>query len=113
MSDVFYYRELQGSANSRFAKQIVDQGLARIANEGLRPEQIAALPPQRLAQAGEQFVRGRQNEFFLSLNANPVELAALIARTDADEVMVATQIYDHAARVHSFEIVSGLYNFAG
>ncbi|MBV8859159.1 MAG: cytochrome c biogenesis protein CcsA, partial [Acidobacteria bacterium] len=47
-------------------------------NEGLRPEQIAALPPGRLAQAGEQFVRGRQNEFFLSLNANPVELAALI-----------------------------------
>src|SRR5215208_7441703 len=47
-------------------------------NEGLRPEQIAALPAQRLAQAGEQFVRGRQNEFFLSLNANPVELAMLI-----------------------------------
>ena len=39
MSDVFYYRELQGSANSRFAKQIVDQGLARIANEGLRPDE--------------------------------------------------------------------------
>ena len=47
-------------------------------NEGLRPEQIAALPAQRLAQAGEQFVRGRQGEFFLSLNANPVELAMLI-----------------------------------
>jgi ABC-type transport system involved in cytochrome c biogenesis permease subunit len=47
-------------------------------NEGLRPEQIAALPAGRLEQAGEQFVRSRQGEFFLSLNANPVELAALI-----------------------------------
>ena len=47
-------------------------------NEGLRPEQIAAIPAERLSRAGEQFVRGRQNEFFLSLNANPVELAALI-----------------------------------
>ena len=46
--------------------------------EGLRPEQIVSLPPGRLAQAGEQFVRGRQSEFFLSLNANPVELAMLI-----------------------------------
>jgi ABC-type transport system involved in cytochrome c biogenesis permease subunit len=27
-------------------------------NEGLRPEQIAALPPERLSQAGEQFVSG-------------------------------------------------------
>ncbi|MDT5268765.1 MAG: hypothetical protein QOH49_951 [Acidobacteriota bacterium] len=47
-------------------------------NEGLRPEQIASLPAGRVAQAGEQFVRNRQSEFFLSLNANPVELAALI-----------------------------------
>ncbi|MBC7894305.1 MAG: LLM class flavin-dependent oxidoreductase [Cytophagaceae bacterium] len=35
-------------------------------------------------------------------------LASLIARTGADEVMVATQIYDHAARVHSFEIVAAI-----
>ena len=47
-------------------------------NEGLRPEQIAAIPAERLSTAGEQFLRGRQNEFFLSLNSNPVELAALM-----------------------------------
>jgi luciferase family oxidoreductase group 1 len=33
-------------------------------------------------------------------------LAALVARTGADEIIVATQIYDHAARVHSYEIVA-------
>jgi hypothetical protein len=39
MSDTFHYRELQGSAHASFARrQIVDQGLARIANEGLRPD---------------------------------------------------------------------------
>jgi luciferase family oxidoreductase group 1 len=33
-------------------------------------------------------------------------LADLIARTDADEVIIASQIYDHAARVRSYEIVA-------
>jgi luciferase family oxidoreductase group 1 len=33
-------------------------------------------------------------------------LAALVARTGADEIIIATQIYDHAARVHSYEIVA-------
>jgi len=30
----------------------------------------------------------------------------LVARTQADELIVATQIYDHAARVRSYEIVA-------
>ncbi|MDT5262827.1 MAG: hypothetical protein QOC61_1831 [Acidobacteriota bacterium] len=47
-------------------------------NEGLRPEQIVTIPAERLSKAGEQFARERQGNFFLSLNANPVELAALI-----------------------------------
>ena len=33
-------------------------------------------------------------------------LEGLIARTGADEIIVASQIYDHAARVHSYEIVA-------
>jgi alkanesulfonate monooxygenase SsuD/methylene tetrahydromethanopterin reductase-like flavin-dependent oxidoreductase (luciferase family) len=31
-------------------------------------------------------------------------LEQVIARTAADEVIVASQIYDHAARLHSYEI---------
>jgi ABC-type transport system involved in cytochrome c biogenesis permease subunit len=46
--------------------------------QGLRPEQVAAVPADALIREGGNFVRGRQGEFFLSLNANPVELAALI-----------------------------------
>jgi ABC-type transport system involved in cytochrome c biogenesis permease subunit len=46
--------------------------------DGLSPEQIAAVEPQRLEQAAQQVITQRQSEMFLSLNANPVELAALI-----------------------------------
>jgi len=40
-------------------------------------------------------------------------LAALVARTRADEVIVASMIYDHAARVHSYEIVAAVHERAG
>jgi luciferase family oxidoreductase group 1 len=35
-------------------------------------------------------------------------LAAFIARTGADELMITSQIFDHAARLHSYEIVASL-----
>ncbi len=35
-------------------------------------------------------------------------LARFIAETDADELMVTAQIFDHARRLRSFEIVAGL-----
>jgi luciferase family oxidoreductase group 1 len=36
-------------------------------------------------------------------------LTSLIARTGADELILTSQIYDHAARVRSFEIAAGLH----
>ncbi len=33
-------------------------------------------------------------------------LAAFIAETEADEIMVTAQMFDHAARLRSFEIVA-------
>jgi luciferase family oxidoreductase group 1 len=35
-------------------------------------------------------------------------LSAFIAETGVDEVMIASQIFDHQARLHSYEIVAGL-----
>jgi alkanesulfonate monooxygenase SsuD/methylene tetrahydromethanopterin reductase-like flavin-dependent oxidoreductase (luciferase family) len=35
-------------------------------------------------------------------------LQAFIGRTQADEVMITAQIFDHAARLHSFEIAADL-----
>jgi alkanesulfonate monooxygenase SsuD/methylene tetrahydromethanopterin reductase-like flavin-dependent oxidoreductase (luciferase family) len=36
------------------------------------------------------------------------EMADFLAATELDEVMVAGQIFDHQARLHSFEIVAGV-----
>ena len=35
-------------------------------------------------------------------------LTSLIARTNADELILTSQIYDHAARVRSFEIAAAV-----
>ena len=35
-------------------------------------------------------------------------IEAFIERTGADELMVTSQIYDHEARLRSFEIVAGV-----
>jgi ABC-type transport system involved in cytochrome c biogenesis permease subunit len=44
----------------------------------LTPQQIAELPPGSLEQAATGFVRERSSALAMSLNANPVELSALI-----------------------------------
>jgi hypothetical protein len=36
------------------------------------------------------------------------QLRAILARTDADELMLTALIHDHAARLHSFEIAAQL-----
>jgi alkanesulfonate monooxygenase SsuD/methylene tetrahydromethanopterin reductase-like flavin-dependent oxidoreductase (luciferase family) len=36
-------------------------------------------------------------------------LSAFIARTGADELMVVTQVYDHAARLRSYEILADVH----
>jgi ABC-type transport system involved in cytochrome c biogenesis permease subunit len=46
--------------------------------EGLKPAQIAELPVGRLEDVARQFVEQSASKLILSINANPVELAALI-----------------------------------
>ncbi|HYP52983.1 MAG TPA: cytochrome c biogenesis protein CcsA, partial [Pyrinomonadaceae bacterium] len=53
------------------------------AREGLQPEQVAQIGPARLAQAAGEYVSRNSDRMFLSLNANPVELAALITALTA------------------------------
>ncbi len=38
------------------------------------------------------------------------QLQAFIARTGADELMVTSQMYDHAARLRSYEITAGIFS---
>jgi alkanesulfonate monooxygenase SsuD/methylene tetrahydromethanopterin reductase-like flavin-dependent oxidoreductase (luciferase family) len=40
-------------------------------------------------------------------------LDAFLARTEADEIMITAQIYDHQARLRSFEIVSEIRDQMG
>jgi alkanesulfonate monooxygenase SsuD/methylene tetrahydromethanopterin reductase-like flavin-dependent oxidoreductase (luciferase family) len=36
------------------------------------------------------------------------ELEAFVQKTGADELMITAQMYDHKARLRSFELVAGL-----
>lgn len=56
---------------TQFGKWMAEQ-------QGLKPDQIAQLGPERLEQAAANFVQKSGSQLSLSLNANPVELAALI-----------------------------------
>lgn len=38
------------------------------------------------------------------------EMTAFIAETEADELMITSQIFDHKARLHSYEITAKIYN---
>ncbi|HLL69986.1 MAG TPA: cytochrome c biogenesis protein CcsA [Pyrinomonadaceae bacterium] len=46
--------------------------------QGMTAEQVQAIEPSRFVAASEQFVAERGSSLILSLNANPVELSALI-----------------------------------
>ena len=37
------------------------------------------------------------------------KLNALIKATQADELMVLTMVHDHAARIHSYDLLAGLF----
>jgi alkanesulfonate monooxygenase SsuD/methylene tetrahydromethanopterin reductase-like flavin-dependent oxidoreductase (luciferase family) len=44
--------------------------------------------------------------FVGTVDSIPDQLAAFIERTGADELMIASSIFDHDARVHSYEILA-------
>jgi ABC-type transport system involved in cytochrome c biogenesis permease subunit len=46
--------------------------------QGLKPDQIAQIPTEDLEQHASDFIQQRSSQLSLSLNANPVELAALL-----------------------------------
>jgi ABC-type transport system involved in cytochrome c biogenesis permease subunit len=60
-------------------QQFYSLGVWMAQQDGVPPAQVAAIDPSKLAGEAGKLVGQRQDEMFLSLNANPVELAALIA----------------------------------
>ncbi|HEX8890988.1 MAG TPA: cytochrome c biogenesis protein CcsA [Pyrinomonadaceae bacterium] len=64
-------QRIDPSQYATFGKWLAEQ-------EGLKPEQIAQLPPTQLSQAAADFVAQRGSTLTLNLKSNPVELSALI-----------------------------------
>ncbi|MCA1593994.1 MAG: cytochrome c biogenesis protein CcsA [Acidobacteria bacterium] len=53
-------------------------GVWMAEQQGLTPEQTAQIPDDKLERGASNWIQENQSKLFLSLNANPVELAALI-----------------------------------
>jgi luciferase family oxidoreductase group 1 len=71
------------------------------------PEEAAAYPYSP-AERG-LIARNRARLFVGAQTKVRTELAAMIAATKADEVMVTTMLYDHAARRHSYELMADAF----
>jgi luciferase family oxidoreductase group 1 len=68
------------------------------------PEEAAAYDYSPIDR--ERIGKNRARVFAGSAQTVVARLAPLIAATQADEVMVTTMIYDHAARRHSYELLA-------
>jgi ABC-type transport system involved in cytochrome c biogenesis permease subunit len=60
------------------SSQYYNFGVWIAQQQGVAPAQVATIDPARLESEAAKVVADRQDDMFLSLNANPVELAALI-----------------------------------
>ena len=68
------------------------------------PEEAAAFP---YSAAERALIARNRSRLFVGAKERVLErLAAMVAATKADEVMVTTMIYDHAARRHSYELLA-------
>jgi luciferase family oxidoreductase group 1 len=75
------------------------------------PEEAAAYP--YTAADTERIRYNRKRLFTGSAKTVRTRLGAVIEATMADEVMVTTMIYDHAARRHSYEVLAEAFGLRG
>jgi luciferase family oxidoreductase group 1 len=82
----------------------------------LRSGRPSRLPPPMVAyldQIGPQEKTMLDNVLSCSAIGSPttvtLQLQAFIARTEADELMITSQIFDHAQRLHSYEITADIH----
>jgi cytochrome c-type biogenesis protein CcsB len=59
-------------------QQYVVAGKAMAESQQLTVQELQAMTPKQFDQMGRQYVQAQGDEMFLSLNANPVEVAALL-----------------------------------
>src|SRR5215813_5426431 len=74
------------------------------------PEEAAAFP---YAPVDRERIKARRERLFVGAPATVRErLKPLIAATKADELMITTMIYDHAARRRSYELLAEAFELA-
>ncbi len=72
------------------------------------PEEAAAYP---YSPAERSLLARNRARLFVGSKATVTErLMAIVAATKADEVMITTMIYDHAARRHSYELLAEAFS---
>ena len=87
---------------------------AGVREPAARPTRAAAAAGRGLRRAADAGRTGALLDEMLSYSVvgSPETvrrgLEAIVARTGADELMLASQIYDHAARLRSYELAAGV-----
>jgi luciferase family oxidoreductase group 1 len=71
------------------------------------PQEAAAYPYAPIDR--ERIARHRARLIVGGIEAVKNRLLALVESTRADELMVTTMVYDHAARRHSYELLAGAF----
>ncbi len=71
------YTKLQ-SQLTKDPSQYVTAGMAIAENQQMQAKELAAMTPSQYEQMGKQYVQSVGPKMFLSLNTNPVEVAALL-----------------------------------
>ena len=61
-----------------YPQQYVTAGMAMAETQQLSVQELQAMTPKQFEQMGRQYVQGSGDQMFLSLNANPVEVSALL-----------------------------------
>ena len=74
------------------------------------PAEAAAYPYTPIDR--ERIARHRERLFVGGIDGVKTRLLSLIAKTRADELMITTMTYDHAARRHSYELLSEAFAIA-
>ena len=74
------------------------------------PEEAAAYPYAEIDR--ERIARQRERLVVGGIESVKSRLTALIEATRADELMITTMAYDHAARLHSYELLAEAFAIA-
>lgn len=74
------------------------------------PDEAAAYPYSPIDR--ERIARQRNRLIVGGIETVMQRLKPLIEATRADEIMVTTMVYDHAARLHSYELLAQAFGLA-